>query len=483
MTAEPSSVTPDVWTAGRISRLIVAVAAMVLCSVRIWVQCGNSFPAMREVCPLAVDMQTIASMACYGLIAFIAWRFPRLVHPLAFGIATVVATVCGTALLVVGLSLQSAPVTVAGAVLAFSLGGTWPVIMVGIALCALGNRHDLVTAAVCGEAVGAALRCAIPDISLPVSVIVVCAVTVALVVATHLYGVPFLKRAHMQVSVERLATTNPDSFLTPGHKLVILVALFEFLHAIVLAERFTIFSLGSTLVTALVICAGGAWLLSHRARQTEDVLLCVATLAMLASFLLRPLSTAETMASDVLAIAGASFAWMLLWISMASVGMANPTGALWSLSICYVLQAFAIGAGSFVVGLADVSGGLHEHGLNVVNTIAATALVGYVLVGLRGFSFTEAFRSIRPAIELDARETSGEEVRRACAAIAERYGLTDRERDVLELLACGQSGPQIQQRLVISQNTAKTHVRHIYRKLGVHSQREVIEMVGGAPVR
>lgn len=484
----------NLWTSGRIARLVAAIAAMVLCSVRIWIQCGNVFPAMREVFPLVVDMQTLTSMAAYGLIAYVAWRAPRLVRPIGIGVMTGIAAVAGTALMILGLSWQNQAITVVGAVLAYSVGGTWPIIMVGITLCALGNRRDLVTAAVCGEAIGAALRCVITDMSLPVAVIAVGIVTVILILVVHIYGVPFLRKAHTQVTVARLVTTNPDSFLTPGHKLVILVALFEFLHAIVLAERFTIFSLASTLITAVVICAGGVWLLAHRARSTEDVLLYGATLMMLASFLLRPATTGETMVSDVLAIAGASFAWMLLWISMASVGMANPTGALWSLSICYVMQAAAIGAGSFAVGLANSLGGsgAQSFWLSAVNAIAATALVGYVMVGLRKFSFTEAFRSIRPAIELDAvdalyspdaRRASVEDIRRSCAEIAQRYGLTERELEVLELLACGKSGPQIQQQLVISQNTAKTHVRHIYRKLDVHSQREVIELVRSAAGR
>ncbi len=62
-------------------------------------------------------------------------------------------------------------------------------------------------------------------------------------------------------------------------------------------------------------------------------------------------------------------------------------------------------------------------------------------------------------------------------ALAERYGLTPREREVAHLLARGRSLPFVQKELHISQNTAQTHARHIYRKLSVHSRQEFIDLV------
>ncbi|MFR3273948.1 MAG: response regulator transcription factor [Slackia sp.] len=55
--------------------------------------------------------------------------------------------------------------------------------------------------------------------------------------------------------------------------------------------------------------------------------------------------------------------------------------------------------------------------------------------------------------------------------------MTNRETDVLRLLARGRTSPFIQEELMLSRNTVKTHVRHIYTKLNVHSQQELISKV------
>ena len=45
-------------------------------------------------------------------------------------------------------------------------------------------------------------------------------------------------------------------------------------------------------------------------------------------------------------------------------------------------------------------------------------------------------------------------------------GLTHRESEVLELLVSGHSNKGVASKLVISEDTVKTHVRSVYRKLG-----------------
>ncbi|WP_109080575.1 two-component system response regulator NarL [Aggregatibacter aphrophilus] len=50
------------------------------------------------------------------------------------------------------------------------------------------------------------------------------------------------------------------------------------------------------------------------------------------------------------------------------------------------------------------------------------------------------------------------------------YSLTDREMDVLRLIATGLSNKQIAGQLFISEETVKVHIRNLLRKLNVHSR-------------
>lgn len=63
-----------------------------------------------------------------------------------------------------------------------------------------------------------------------------------------------------------------------------------------------------------------------------------------------------------------------------------------------------------------------------------------------------------------------------CAHLSDEFGLTAREREVFVLLAHGRNGRYIMDHLIISRNTAKSHIKHIYSKLGVHSHQELIDL-------
>ena len=65
-----------------------------------------------------------------------------------------------------------------------------------------------------------------------------------------------------------------------------------------------------------------------------------------------------------------------------------------------------------------------------------------------------------------------------CAAIAEEYSLTRREEDVLLLLAQRKTIPDVEKELYISNSTAKTHCKNIYRKLKVHKREELLSRLG-----
>jgi DNA-binding NarL/FixJ family response regulator len=54
-------------------------------------------------------------------------------------------------------------------------------------------------------------------------------------------------------------------------------------------------------------------------------------------------------------------------------------------------------------------------------------------------------------------------------------GLSDREREVLELMASGATNPEIGEALHLSRHTVKEHSSAVYRKLGVRNRTEAVQ--------
>jgi DNA-binding CsgD family transcriptional regulator len=64
-----------------------------------------------------------------------------------------------------------------------------------------------------------------------------------------------------------------------------------------------------------------------------------------------------------------------------------------------------------------------------------------------------------------------------CAVVADTYNLSPRQREVMFLLAKGRSADYISEKLVISFHTTNAHVYNIYQKIGIHSRRELMDLV------
>ncbi|MEG0374544.1 MAG: LuxR C-terminal-related transcriptional regulator, partial [Raoultibacter sp.] len=61
--------------------------------------------------------------------------------------------------------------------------------------------------------------------------------------------------------------------------------------------------------------------------------------------------------------------------------------------------------------------------------------------------------------------------------IAEKYGLSPREKEVFMMLAQGRSRAYISEDLILSEGTIKTHISHIYTKLGVSNRQEMFDVL------
>ena len=68
-------------------------------------------------------------------------------------------------------------------------------------------------------------------------------------------------------------------------------------------------------------------------------------------------------------------------------------------------------------------------------------------------------------------------ISKQCLLLQQSHGLSLRETEVMELIARGNSMAAIAERLVISENTVRTHAKHIYTKLDIHKRQELLDML------
>lgn len=76
-----------------------------------------------------------------------------------------------------------------------------------------------------------------------------------------------------------------------------------------------------------------------------------------------------------------------------------------------------------------------------------------------------------------ASATSASGIAEISDAIAQQYGLSGREAEVLQYLARGRSAKYIAEQLFISPETVRTHSRRIYTKTGVHTREELLSLI------
>ena len=74
--------------------------------------------------------------------------------------------------------------------------------------------------------------------------------------------------------------------------------------------------------------------------------------------------------------------------------------------------------------------------------------------------------------KLPEEESADERRNRVCAALAAQGNLSEREAEVLDLIAKGCTNKVIARRLDITEGTVKGHVKHLLKKLGCRSRVE-----------
>jgi DNA-binding NarL/FixJ family response regulator len=113
-----------------------------------------------------------------------------------------------------------------------------------------------------------------------------------------------------------------------------------------------------------------------------------------------------------------------------------------------------------------------------VRRLLKAGVAGYVLKKSAGSELANAIRAVhRGGLVLDPEvaRTAMEDAGQAAPGQADPYeALTDREKQVLKLVAEGRSNKDVAELLGISVKTAMSHREHVMEKLGVHNRTELV---------
>ncbi len=423
----------------------------------------------------ARDMSCLAGIAAFIALMFVARHRPQSLHPVALSVAAVVLGLIGHVLGLVSANLNVHAFLIPGSCL-MSIATAWTTVLLLLA-CSSLNLQRVCVCLAGGAAVAMPLTAVIGNAGTgPIITAVDAVASVAAVVLILPIAMPFFSRLASVGAPTDREVSHPAAFLPLDHCLYVYIIVFSFAYGLAVniaqpSGQATPFALAAAVLLVVAI-----WALRSKARPKADLLLLLSLCLVVGGFSLVLIGDmrCETLAQSTL-LAGYMCFYLLTWFALCAVATRSAADAI--PAICWGSAANYLGilAGAIIT---DVLAGVSDTAFAVKLVIAAvlTFTAAYVTATQRSTSLDATIDGIEP-------DTSSVEVRyidrldACCEQVAEQAGLTQREREILALLARGNNAQHIQEQLSISHNTVKYHARNVYRKLDVHSQQELIDLL------
>lgn len=488
------------------TKMLVICSALTLLLFASHVLNNSLFPHVALIFPAGREISTYCGVVFSVVVALLAYRHPAMLRETPWSLGCLGVFGVSILLLVVGVQTNNNALVLLGSPFG-GIGAIWFSVLMGLALIELGTERALIvipTAFVMSFVLELVFDQVLNGASVSISgaLYFVCVALTYVLIRTHIRTM----LANIQTSQPPrvLDVTNPLSFLPFSSPVLVLVFLFNtafgfvFTHQIASVQSTPL--INSVLVLSFVpVAAVFLLVIVARERFSADYLYYASTLLVFAGYLLLPLSLVDhtqTVPPDIaqaLLAGGSSCFSILTYYVICAVGSKNRIGAFLTAALLTAASWLGIGIGTMIGQITSVFGAQ-----SVTAAVFTTALMGFVFMAYnfliaRTFSFKATIDEVLPlkpttlpqptdtAATSDTASSGTPDqaalIDQACAQLAQEAGLTPREGEILQLLARGRTSIVIQEKLVLSHNTVKTHVHHIYEKLHVHSQQELIDQV------
>lgn len=228
-------------------------------------------------------------------------------------------------------------------------------------------------------------------------------------------------------------------------------------------------------LAALLIVAG---FLSERARLHVGGCYRLITLLAFVGSLLMPLPFVFDDAGLALPGIWASSAFnclhIMMWIVIASFGRVHRELSTRYYAVVRIGWTLGPLLGGLLAHGLWRSGAMVTSGVQITYLFAICCTLGVYIM----FAYIFPERSLAHALDVMPRRVR-RPFQERCRALAQRSGLSEREFEIMMYFAKGRDAAYIQQELVLTHSTVSSHRQHIYAKLGVHSQQELLDLLSG----
>lgn len=231
----------------------------------------------------------------------------------------------------------------------------------------------------------------------------------------------------------------------------------------------------STVLCALVMAA--LVLLAHGRVDVGSVYGWLLPLVIAASFMIAATTGLSVWWSNWFANLAFTVSAIFIMSTLCSLSYHWGISAVWLFGIEEVATLVAMLCGR-AVAAGFATAGLPTSPILVVVVLGATA----VALHERRLSSSWGVRledgqseECDPVAAREAREHVS--TTSACARLAREHGLSQREEEVLRLLAEHKTARDIERELGVANGTAKAHIRHVYQKLDIHTRDELFALV------
>ena len=227
-----------------------------------------------------------------------------------------------------------------------------------------------------------------------------------------------------------------------------------------------------THVLEIAVCIG---LLTVIYRRREDldfsdlwllVLLTIATGLIAAEFL----PGAPGSVSFAILTAAQMFALVFLWLGLSDVAHNSlyPSDSVFGIGWSFYALPVAIGSLCTVVPNFE----FNQAHLSLVVIYALLIAIVFFLRERTPHEY-KLFADLNPPLSGDTLSHFSKQVDK----LADRYGLSEREKEIVALYAQGRNRRFIGSHLFISENTVRDHIKNVYKKMRIHSKQELIDSI------